>query len=289
MKYKAYYRPDTLSDAERLLAELNGPVLLLAGGTDVMVYAREDDRYAEHSVVDIYHLPELRGITEEGDTIRIGAGTTHTEIETSALIQSHANVLAMACRTVGSRQIRDHATIAGNICNASPAADSLGALAVLGAVLEVRRNGETVLIPLSEVIEKPYRTALSERDLVLAVRIRKLPADEVTHFWKLGRRKALAISRMTIATILHRDENGVVDDFNITVGATFPRPMTFQDVNALLLGKKPDAASVKAVAKALSDKIPEIAGIRKSTTFKQPVCRNMTERILSELLLEDEQ
>ncbi len=289
MKYKAYYRPDTLSDAERLLAELNGPVLLLAGGTDVMVYAREDDRYAEHSVVDIYHLPELRGITEEGDTIRIGAGTTHTEIETSALIQSHANVLAMACRTVGSRQIRDHATIAGNICNASPAADSLGALAVLGAVLEVRRNGETVLIPLSEVVEKPYRTALSDRDLVLAVRIRKLPADEVTHFWKLGRRKALAISRMTIATILHCDENGVVDDFNITVGATFPRPMTFQDVNALLLGKKPDAASVKAVAKALSDKIPEIAGIRKSTTFKQPVCRNMTERILSELLLEDEQ
>ena len=254
-----------------------------------MVYAREDDRYAEHSVVDIYHLPELRGITEEGDTIRIGAGTTHTEIEASALIQSHANVLAMACRTVGSRQIRDHATIAGNICNASPAADSLGALAVLGAVLEVRRNGETVLIPLPEVIEKPYRTALSDRDLVLAVRIRKLPADEVTHFWKLGRRKALAISRMTIATILHRDENGVVDDFNITVGATFPRPMTFQDVNALLLGKKPDAASVKAVAKALSDKIPEIAGIRKSTTFKQPVCRNMTERILNELLLEDEQ
>ena len=289
MKYKAYYRPDTLSDAERLLAELNGPVLLLAGGTDVMVYAREDDRYAEHSVVDIYHLPELRGITEEGDTIRIGAGTTHTEIETSALIQSHANVLAMACRTVGSRQIRNRATIGGNICNASPAADSLGALAVLGAVLEVRRNGETVLIPLSEVIEKPYRTALSDRDLVLAVRIRKLPADEVTHFWKLGRRKALAISRMTIATILHRDENGVVDDFNITVGATFPRPMTFQDVNALLLGKKPDAASVKAVAKELSDKIPEIAGIRKSTTFKQPVCRNMTERILSELLLEDEQ
>ena len=286
MKYRAYYRPETLAEAEKLLKTLEGPVVLLAGGTDVMVYAREDDRYADSSVVNIYGLPELKGVALEADRIRIGAAVTHTEIERSPIIQKYAGVLAAACRTIGSLQIRNHATLAGNVCNASPAADSLAALAVLDAVVEFRRAGRTMTLPLSEVIEGAYKTALTDRDLVTAIYVRRLPEDETGCFYKLGRRKALAISRMTIAAIYRKAPDGTLSDFNITVGATFPRPMTFPDVNALLLGKKPDAANIAAVAGALSAKIPEIAGIRKSTTFKQPVCRNMTARILAERLLE---
>lgn len=286
MKYKAYYRPETLAEAEALLASLEGPVTLFAGGTDIMVYAREDDRYADASIVNIYGLTELSGITLESDRIRIGAAVTHTQVEQSPIIRQYAGVLADACRTVGSRQIRNHATLAGNVCNASPAADSLAALAVLDAVVELRRDGRTMTLPLSDVIEKAYKTTLTDRDLVTAIYVRRLPEDTLCRFYKLGRRKALAISRMTIAAICRRAQDGTLSDFNVTVGATFPRPMTFPDVNALLLGKKPDAAGIAAVAKALSEKIPQIAGVRKSTTFKQPVCRNMTARILTELLLE---
>lgn len=287
MKYKAYYRPKNLAEAETLLNKLEGPVLVFAGGTDIMVYAREDDRYAEHSIIDIYSLPELKGISLEENRIRIGACVTHTEIEHSPMIRQYANVLAMACRTIGSLQIRNHATIAGNIINASPAADSLAALAVLDAAVEFRRNGKTTLLLLSDVIQGAYRTALTDRDLVTAIYVRRLPDNEVSHFYKLGRRKALAISRMTIATVFQRAQDGTLTDFNITVGATFPHPMTFPDVNELLIGRKPDVDNISAVARALSDKIPEVAGIRKSTTFKQPVCRKMTTRILTELLLED--
>ena len=286
MRYKAYYRPETLAEAEALLKTLDGPVCLVAGGTDVLIYAREDDRYAEHSIVDIYRLPELVGITCTDDAIRIGAGVTHTEVERSPVIQAHAGVLAMACRTVGSRQIRDHATLAGNVVNASPAADSLAALAVLDARVEFRRDGATHLLPLGDVIAKPYRTTLTDRDIVTAILVRRLPDDTVCRFFKLGRRKALAISRMTIATILHKAPDGTLDDFNITVGATFPRPETFPQINAMLIGKRPDAAKIDDVARALSERIPALAGVRKSTAYKQPVCRNMTTRILTELLLE---
>lgn len=289
MKYQAYYRPETLLETEELLAGLSGPVLLLAGGSDILIYAREDNRYQAHNVVDIFNLPELKGITLEEDSISIGAAVTHTQVEQSPIIQAHAGVLAMACRTVGSRQIRDHATLAGNVCNASPAADSLAALAVLDARLEIDRCGERRIVPLADVIKKPYVTALSDRDLVVRILIRRLPENTVCNFYKLGRRKALAISRMTIATVLHRAQDGTLDDFSITVGATFPSPLVFPDVNGLLLGKRPDAKSVEAVAQALSNKIPEIAGVRKSTTFKQPVCKNMTKRILTELLLEGNQ
>ena len=286
MRYKAYYRPKTLAEAEALLAETEGPVCLFAGGTDIMVYAREDDRYRDSSIVDIFRLPELTGITLSEDDIRIGASVTHTEVERSPIIQKYANVLAMACRTVGSLQIRNHGTLAGNVCNASPAADSLAALAVLNARIEYRRDGQTHTVPLYEAIEKPYRTRFTSRDIVTAIHVRRLPEDAICDFYKLGRRKALAISRMTLATVAHKAPDGTLDDFSITVGATFPRPATFPEINAILLHKRPDEAGIEAVAQALSDKIPALAGIRKSTTFKQPVCRNMTARILKELLLE---
>ena len=286
MRYKAYYRPETLAEAEQLMAELSGPVCLIAGGTDVMIYAREDDRYHDASIVDILCLPELSGITLTEKRIRIGAGMTHTEVEQSPVIQKYAGVLAMACRTVGSLQIRNRATLAGNVCNASPAADSLAALAVLDAEIEFRRNGETHMLPLYDAIERPYQTVFTDRDIVTAIHVRRLQEDALCHFYKLGRRKALAISRMTIATVLHMAQDGTPDDFCITVGATFPRPAVFPEINAMLLGKRPDEAAINAVAQALSEKIPQLAGIRKSTAFKQPVCRNMTARILKELLLE---
>lgn len=285
MKLKNYVKPASLQEMIAILKETEGPVTLLAGGTDVMVYAREDDRYADHTVVDIYGLPELCGIEETADALLIGAGTTHTEIERSPLVHQYADILAQACRTVGSLQIRNHATIGGNIGNASPAADTLSALAVLGARVEIRRGDETRVLPLYDVILKPYRTSLENGDLITAVYVNKLPEGCVSDFYKLGRRRALAISRMTIATLLKVDEDGVVEYFDMTLGATFPRPQCFDDIPGLLIGKKPTEADIAAAAKAMADKIPEIAGIRHSTKYKQPVAEKLAERVLRRLLL----
>lgn len=223
MKLKQYVKPASLQEAIALLRSTEGPVTLLAGGTDVLVYGREgDDRYADHTVVDIYGLPELRGIEETEDALLIGAGTTHSEIEQSPLVQRHADVLACACRTVGSLQIRNHATIGGNIGNASPAADSFAALAVLDAELEINRLGEVRREPLSQVIARPYRTTLSDRDIITRIIVKKLPEGTVCDFYKLARRRALAISRMTIATVLRTDAAGVVQDFRHDHGRHVP-------------------------------------------------------------------
>ena len=284
MKLKNYVKPASLQETIAILKETEGPVTLLAGGTDVMVYAREGDRYADHTVVDIFGLPELCGIEETADALLIGTGTTHTEIERSPLVHQYADILAQACRTVGSLQIRNHATIGGNIGNASPAADSFAALTLLEAEVEINRLGEVRREAIGEVIARPYHTTLSDRDVITRIIIKKLPAGTVCDFYKLGRRRALAISRMTIGTVLRTDVDGVVQDFRMTMGATFPRPMMFPEINALLIGKKPDDGDIKTVAKALSDKIPEIAGVRASTTYKQPVCLHMCERILHQLL-----
>lgn len=284
MEFRDYIRATTLGEAIDALQNTEGDVLLLAGGTDVLVDAREGHRYADRTVVDIYGIEELRGISQEGDTLVIGAGTTHTQIEQSPLVRERAGVLADACRTVGSLQIRNHATIGGNIANASPAADSLAALSVLEAEVEINRLGETRRIPLGEVIEKPYRTTLTDRDVVTRIFVKTPPPGTKHDFYKLGRRNALSISRMTIATLVNTDARGVVTFFHMTMGATFPKPMLFPDVEAMLLGKKPSEADIAAVAEALSGKIPLIAGIRPSTAYKQPVCNRMARRILTNLL-----
>lgn len=284
MECREYIKATSLQEAIDALKAAEGGVKLLAGGTDILVNAREGHPYRELTIVDIYGLPELCKIEEIDGWIAIGAGVTHAQIEQSALIREKAGVLADACRTVGSPQIRNHATIGGNIANASPAADSLAALSVLEAGVEINRLGEVRRIPLSDTIEKPYRASLSDRDLITRIFVKKASAGTKFHFYKLGRRKALAISRMTIATLLQHDASGKVERFHMTMGATFPKPMLFEDVDGMLIGKIPTPNDIEAVAEALSAKIPLIAGIRPSTSYKQPVCRKMVERILTELV-----
>ena len=284
MEFLDYIKAGSLQEAIEALQTAPGKTLLLAGGTDVLVNAREDGRYSDHTVIDIFGLPELCAIEERGGELMIGAGVTHAQIAQSPLVRRYAPVLSDACETVGSLQIRNHATIGGNIANASPAADSLAALAVLGARLVVNRLGEERVLALEEVIERPYRTTLSDRDILTQIVFDKLPERARTDFTKIGRRKALSISRMTIATVLETDERGVVTQFAMTMGATFPKPLVFPDVNALLTGRKPERPDIALVAERLSGKIPEIAGIRPSTTYKQPVCKRLCERILTNLL-----
>lgn len=289
MQVRTYIRPASLTDALHTLATVEEPIAIIAGGTDVLVYAREDDRYANSALIDIYGLAEELGqIREEGDDLIIGALATHAAIAKSPLVLRYAPILADACRSIAAPQVRNHATIAGNIANASPAADSLGALAVLRAKVGVQSPEGQRELAMDQIIARPYRNNLGPRDLITYIRVPKL--EGYRHmFYKLGRRRAQSISRMTLAALVKTDCQGVVADFRITVGATFPRPMVFPDVDAMLIGKKPTQADLEAVAKALSDKIPEIAGIRASTTYKQPVCQKLCLRILNDLLGGDQQ
>lgn len=284
LKFRDYIRVESRVDYEKALASVEGPVLLLAGGTDVLVKAREDDRYASHTLIDIFGIQELGKIEEAEDHLIIGAGATHQAIAQSPLVKRHAPLLAEASLSVGSLQLRNHSTIGGNIGNASPAADTFAALAILDARLVIWKKGQEVTLPLGDVVTGPYRTSLEDGDLIVSILVPKLAESVRTNFTKIGRRRALSISRMTIATLLEMDEEGVVTQFKMTLGATFPKPMDFPDISAMLVGKRPSDEDIRQVARALSDKIPEIAGIRASTRYKQPVSRRLSERILHELI-----
>ncbi|HZJ69074.1 MAG TPA: FAD binding domain-containing protein [Candidatus Eisenbacteria bacterium] len=284
LKFRNYVKVETREEYEKTIAAIDGSVKLLAGGSDLLVQAREDDRFKDCTIVDIFGIEELHTIKETDDHLIIGACASHEAIAKSPLILSYAPILAEAALSVGSLQIRNHSSIGGNIINASPAADTLAPLAILYAELIILKNGVENIVSLSDIFEGPYKTTLEDRDLLLSIKIPKLSSNVQYNYTKVGRRKALAISRMTIATLLETDIDGIVTRFDMTVGATFPTPMRFSDISEMLVGKRPTNEDIREVAAALSAKIPEIAGIRASTQYKQPVCRRLCERILQELI-----
>lgn len=283
MKIQAYYRPTTAALLYAALEEETAPVQWLAGATDVLVQARGNNRFADKAFFDLSAMEELKSIKEEEDFLVIGSGITFSRLAEDPLVKCHAPLLAQAAAQVGAVQLRNRATIGGNVANASPAGDSLGPLAVLDAVLCLDALGLKRKIPFLDFILSPGKTILGEKEFIRAFYIPKLSLSAHSKFYKVGRRNAMAISRLTISLVGTKDAADCVSDMRIAVGAVFPRPMRFLDVESIALGSRLSDSVISQIANAMAVKIPQIAGRRSSTVYKQPVCEMALNRLLGEM------
>ena len=273
------YRPSCLDDALRYMwecAQAQGNAARpIAGGTDLIVSARQAALDAEQPatwrVVDISGLPEISGICAAGDQVCIGAATTHTEIEESAVILRTAPFLAEAAATIGSRQIRNRATIGGNVMNASPAADSLPPLVALSATATLASVRGRRSLPVSELITGPYRRAATPDELLLDVRFRALEPRARSAFIKVGRRRALAISRLAAAVAALFDSDGRIRDIRISAGAAFPMPCRIGQAEQVLLGNVYSAELAEQAGREAARAMVSATGVRWSRDYKEPV------------------
>ena len=239
----------------------------------------EKENYAYFISADpIEPLPE-----EQEEALVIGSGATHGQIANSPLVRRFAPPLAQACAQVGAQQLRNRATLGGNIANASPAGDTLAPLAALDAFVELDRLGRHRRLPLTELILAPGRTALEEREFIRTLWVPKLPEGARSGFLKIGHRQALAISRLTLAAVLILGAEGTIRELRLSVGAVFPRPLRFAELEKGARGLSAEDDCLEEIARALSEKIPEAAGRRASTAYKQPVCRLACLGLLKEL------
>lgn len=212
----AYARPSRIDDALELLAR--GGQTLLAGGTDF--YPARVGKPLPSRVLDLGGLRELRGITEEPGHWRIGAMTTWSEL-IEAKLSPLFDCLKMAAREIGGRQIQNAGTLAGNLCNASPAADGVPPLLALDASVEVAGLGSRRSVPLGEFIIGPRRTALEPGELVTAIRVPKPRHAARSAFLKLGARRYLVISIAMVAAVIERDGRAVTSA-RVAAGACSP-------------------------------------------------------------------
>jgi CO/xanthine dehydrogenase FAD-binding subunit len=198
----SYLKPKTLDEAMTLLA--SGPARILSGGTDF--YPALGDRVIRDKVVDISGLGNLRGVSTEAEYIRIGGLTTWTEIIRTPLPQCF-DALKSAAREVGSVQIQNRGTVAGNLCNASPAADGVPPLLALDAEVELTSRSHVRKMPLAEFIVGNRKTLRQPDELLTAVLLPRELENAASVFMKLGARRYLVISISMVAVVLQLDQN----------------------------------------------------------------------------------
>jgi len=267
-----YAKPTTLEEALALLGE--GAWRVLAGGTDF--YPTQGSKPFRDNVLDINGLAALRGIAETETHWVIGARTTWTDLVRHSLPAAF-DALKQAAREVGSLQIQNVASIAGNLCNASPAADGVPGLLVLDAEVELRSVAATRHLPLSDFVLGNRRTALLPGELVTAIRIPKRASAGSSAFVKLGARRYLVISIAMVAARLVV-ENGIVMEAAVAVGSCSVVARRLAGVEAVLVGKPVGPILAEAVQSAAMAELSPIADVRGSAEYRLDAARELVAR-----------
>ena len=277
-----YRRAGSVAEAVRMLNEPGVRARALAGGTDLVLVLKEERDLCDR-VVDITLIPELHEIRREGDRVIIGAGAHFREIVTSPLVNETAPVLADACHSVGATQIRNMGTLGGNVANAAACADSLPALVCLDALAHALTPDGPMQWPVAELVVRPNQTKLPPGALLTALSYVVPDNGSRSVFLKLGRRNAMAISRLTVAALGRADEAGNVAEIRLVPGSVTPQIRRFPKAEAALLGQVPTLALCEAAARVAVAEMTEITGKRWSSEFKEPALESMVTRALAQV------
>ena len=269
----AYHRPSRLEDALTALAR---PYVVLAGGTDF--YPARVGRAIDEDVLDIGGIAVLRGISADAAGWRLGATTTWSELMETDLPPLFDG-LKQAAREVGGRQIQNAGTLAGNLCNASPAADGVPCLLALDAEIELAGPAGRRVLPLRQFITGVRRTALAPAELVVAIHVPKPGHEARSAFLKLGTRRYLVISiAMAAATLEIAD--GRVASARIAVGACSPVAERLPGLEAALAGAPLDARLAERVEVAQLAPLSPIDDVRGSAAYRSDAVVTVLRRLL---------
>lgn len=275
----AYLAVGSLAEASRLLAELGPGARVIAGGSDLLLELDRGDRPGVHTLIDISGAPGAAEIAADPHTVWLGSGVTHAQVVQSELCRTDLTPLAQACLEVGAPQLRNTATVVGNVVTASPANDTLSALSALGAVVEIVSADGSRTLPLAEFVSGYRRVDLRPGELVSRLGVRRLRPGESAMFAKSGLRRAQAISVVHLAVRL-RQIDGVVDDLVVAAGSIGPTVVVFEGLRQLVAGRGLDEAAVDEVVSAVSAEVSPIDDLRATADYRKAVLGTMVRRVL---------
>ena len=275
-----YYQPATLQEASRLIKENGAGGRFLAGGTDLVIAMKEKGLLPKY-IVDLKRLPGLGGIRENSDgSISLGALTTLREIETSALILKKYPFLAQSAAEVGSIQIRNRATIGGNMANASPSADTSPALMALGATVTIASAGGERKTAVEEFFKGPGQNAMSSDEILTEVTIPKTGNNLVGEYIKFSPREMMDLAYVGVATIYNLASDKKCTGVRIVLGAVAPTPIRAKHAEAALEGQVLSEALAAKVGQIAADEAKPISDVRSSADYRRAMVGTMTKRAL---------
>lgn len=273
--------PGSLSEALDVLAQNDGAWKPFAGGTDLMVLL-EAGKLPHKNYVNIWNLPELRGIEVTDNHVSLGALTTYTEVQQSEVLRAEFPMLCQAASETGGLAIQNRGTLGGNIVNASPAADSPPALLVYEAELELISKEGSRRIPYDKFHLGYKQMDIRPNELLRAVQLPRSTKQRTHYYRKVGTRKAQAISKVCFAATATIWGNRI-NDVRVALGSVAPTPIRCPQTENALLGKVIEADTLNAARAALSKDISPIDDLRSTRDYRLRVSLNLLTDFLEHL------
>ena len=243
--------PDTVEDAVRLLADADGDAMPLAGGTDLLVQLRTDF-VRPGLIVDLKRIPALVDVSANGDDIRVGAAVSGATLGKNEAVKAAWPGVVEALELIGSTQIQGRASLGGNLCNGSPAADSVPALIAAGAVCEITGPNGTRSVPVEDVITGPGQLSLGPGEIVVSFVMPKPPPRSGDAYLRFIPRTEMDIAVVGAGVALTLDDAGVCTHARLGLGAVAPTPLLVEDGAKALIGTKVDDDALADLAAAAS-------------------------------------
>ena len=274
-----YVAPSSLSEALKLLRDYQDRAKVLAGGTDLVVRLKKRMAFAD-VIVDLNGISDLSYIESVGDRLHIGGLTRLAQVKESPIVKERALALAQAISVMASPPIRNRSTIAGNLCNASPAADTAPPLLALDASVKLQSADGERIVPLSQFFLGPEQNVVKADEILTEVII---PLQEGNSaFIKLGRRKAFTLSVVSVAAYAMAN-NGKFDEVRVALGAVAPTPIRGLKVEETLRGGDISEKAIQKSAELVKMDVHPITDVRASAEYRREMSYVLTKRVIEKV------
>jgi xanthine dehydrogenase iron-sulfur cluster and FAD-binding subunit A len=272
-----YLEPVSLQEAISLMSEYDDRAQVLAGGTNLVVWIKMEQRSPEY-VINIGKLPGLKGISSLDGQLEIGALTTIRVLHNTPHIQAEYAALTDACAAFGSTQIQMMGTIGGNLCNGSPASDTVPALMAFDAQLVLAGSDGERVVSVEEFLVEPGKVALRRGELLTSIRLQRPQAGTGSAFIKVSRVVA-DLAKVSVAALLVRDGDRIAD-CRLALGSLGPTVLRARKAEELLLGKPFSAELALEAGKIAAEEVSPIDDVRSTAWYRREVVKAMTHDVL---------
>lgn len=274
-----FLEPQSLQDAVAMAKAKGAGARFVAGGTDLVIQMRKTGAFPE-AIINLQRLPALNEIKDDADGFSLGALVTHRQIESEDRFLAGLQALRESACVIGGHQVRNVATLGGNLCNASPAADMVPILLCLDAEVTLVGGKGGRSVPLAGFIEGPRKTQRAHDEVMTDIRFRNPVEKFASAFLKGGRRRAMEISIVAMAGVVSVSASGTMTDVRLAIGAAGPKPIRLAQTEKFLEGKVPSKAVLEEAGKLAAAAASPIDDVRASASFRRHLVGVYARRVI---------
>lgn len=280
-----YLTPKTVEEACSLLSRYKGEARIIAGGTDLMVMIKSRDVMPAY-VITLEGIPDLNYIRHSSEGLKIGAMATMADVVGLPIVQEKFSVLADAVREMGSPQIRNTATVAGNLCRAAPSADTAAPLLALGAKVKIASSSGERVVGLEDFFLGPGETILHSDEMLTEIQVSNPLPSTLGAYVRAAAREAVAIAQVGVAIVITLDANKTnIADARIVLGAVAPTPIRATQAEDILKGEAINDELIEKAAQAAAAAAKPISDIRGSAEYRMEMVKVLVNQALMQIAI----